>query len=95
MDLFGIGGFNPGAEGYGFFSRKYGLTCDHLIEAKMITAKGEQLIVNKDHELFKVLKGAGNGNFGVVYEFKFKIHPAPKLFRRWKLKSYKNDLRTL
>ncbi len=87
----GIGGLTLGG-GYGFFSRKYGLTCDHLIEAKMITAKGEQLIVNKDHELFKVLKGAGNGNFGVVYEFKFKIHPAPKLFRRWKLKSYKMTL---
>jgi len=87
----GIGGLTLGG-GYGFFSRKYGLTCDHLIEAKMVTAEGESVIVNQEHDLFKALKGAGNGNFGVVYEFKFKLQPAPKTFRRWRLKAYKMTL---
>lgn len=83
----GIGGLTLGG-GYGFFSRRYGLTCDHLIEAKMITSEGEMLTIDKGHELFKVIKGAGNGNFGVVYEFTFKVHPAPRTFKRWKLKAY-------
>ncbi|MGW2050353.1 FAD-binding oxidoreductase [Streptomyces sp. NPDC001858] len=75
----GVSGLVLGG-GHGVVSRAYGLTCDSLTQATIVTADGKQLIAdattNKD--LFWALRGAGNGNFGVVTELQFKTHPAPQ-----------------
>ncbi|CAM5244047.1 FAD-binding oxidoreductase [Streptomyces fumanus] len=75
----GISGLTLGG-GHGVVSRAYGLTCDSLTQATLITADGKQLTANaEDHpDLFWALRGAGNGNFGVVTELRFRTHPAPQ-----------------
>ncbi|MFE9839871.1 FAD-binding oxidoreductase [Streptomyces sp. NPDC005551] len=75
----GVSGLTLGG-GHGVVSRAYGLTCDSLTGATLITADGKRLTVNAtEHEdLFWALRGAGNGNFGVVTELRFKTHPAPR-----------------
>ncbi|MDH6628394.1 FAD/FMN-containing dehydrogenase [Streptomyces sp. LBL] len=75
----GVSGLTLGG-GHGVVSRAYGLTCDSLTQATLITADGKQLTANAtDHkDLFWALRGAGNGNFGVVTELQFRTHPAPQ-----------------
>ncbi|POX52763.1 hypothetical protein C3489_17485 [Streptomyces sp. Ru71] len=75
----GVSGLTLGG-GHGVVSRAYGLTCDSLTAATLITADGKQLTADaKNHpDLFWALRGAGNGNFGVVTELHFRTHPAPQ-----------------
>ncbi|WP_031479222.1 FAD-binding oxidoreductase [Streptomyces bicolor] len=75
----GVSGLTLGG-GHGVTSRAYGLTCDSLTQATLITADGRQLTANAttNKDLFWALRGAGNGNFGVVTELHFKTHPAPQ-----------------
>ncbi|MET9911213.1 FAD-dependent oxidoreductase [Streptomyces sp. NPDC006476] len=75
----GVSGLVLGG-GHGVVSRAYGLTCDSLTEATLITADGKQLTANAttNKDLFWALRGAGNGNFGVVTELHFRTHPAPQ-----------------
>ena len=71
----GVGGFCLGG-GYGWLSTKYGLTCDNMVGADLLTASGEMLHVTDDTnpELMWALRGAG-ANFGVVTSFEFRLHP--------------------
>ena len=75
----GVSGLVLGG-GHGVVSRAYGLTCDSLTQATLITADGKQLTANatENKDLFWALRGAGNGNFGVVTELHFKTHAAPQ-----------------
>lgn len=75
----GVSGLTLGG-GHGVVSRAYGLTCDSLTRATLITADGKQLTADaREHtDLFWALRGAGNGNFGVVTELHFTTHPAPQ-----------------
>ncbi|MGV2916678.1 FAD-binding oxidoreductase [Streptomyces alfalfae] len=75
----GISGLTLGG-GHGVVSRAYGLTCDSLTSAKLITADGKELraSASENKELFWALRGAGNGNFGVVTELSYRTHPAPQ-----------------
>lgn len=86
----GVGGLTLGG-GYGFFARKYGLTCDNLIGATFIDGNGEIHELSGDNELMWALRGGGNGNFGIVSSFRFKTHPAPKHFSYTRLKAKKLD----
>ena len=71
----GIAGLTLGG-GFGWLSRKYGMTVDNLIAADVVTADGELIRANdKEHaDLFWAIRG-GSGNFGVVSRFEFKLHP--------------------
>ncbi len=81
----GIAGLTLGG-GYGFFSRKYGLTCDNLYRIKMVDASGKLLDSDQDKDLLWACKGGGNGNFGVVTALYFKTYQAPDLFHAHRLK---------
>jgi hypothetical protein len=71
-----VGGLVLGG-GIGFSSRKLGLTCDHLVEAEMITASGKTLRCSdrKNTDLFWALRGGGGGNFGICTSFTFETKP--------------------
>lgn len=66
--------------GHGVTARAYGLACDSLTSATVITADGTPLTADaeQNQDLFWALRGAGNGNFGVVTELRFRTHPAPE-----------------
>lgn len=71
----GVGGFTLGG-GMGRLNRKYGLAIDNLRSAEIVTADGTVRRVSKDQDadLFWGVRGGG-GNFGVVTEFEFELHP--------------------
>jgi FAD/FMN-containing dehydrogenase len=61
--------------GFGWTSRKFGLTCDNVISYDVVTSKGEFIKAseNQNPELLWGLKGGG-GNFGIVTNFEFKLY---------------------
>jgi FAD/FMN-containing dehydrogenase len=75
----GIAGLTLGG-GFGWTSRKFGLTADNLIGADVVTADG-RLVHASDAEnpdLFWAIRGGG-GNFGIVVGFEFRLRPIEPL----------------
>jgi FAD/FMN-containing dehydrogenase len=71
----GIAGLTLGG-GFGWLSRKHGMTIDNLESAEVVTAAGEVVRASAaEHpDLFWALRG-GSGNFGIVTRFEFRLHP--------------------
>ncbi|NOR55673.1 MAG: FAD-binding protein [Sulfurovum sp.] len=77
----GVAGLTLGG-GFGWISRKHGMTVDNLIAAQIVTADGESIRVSKDAhpDLFWAIRGGG-GNFGIVTQFELQLHPVgPEVF---------------
>ena len=70
----GVAGLTLGG-GFGWLTRKYGMTVDNLVAADIVIANGERLHIDKDNhpDLFWAIRGGG-GNFGVVTSFQFALH---------------------
>src|SRR5699024_10395902 len=68
--------------GFGSFSKRYGLAAAGLLEAEVVTAGGEVLVVNEySHpDLFWALKGGGGGSFGIVTRLTLKTRELPDYF---------------
>jgi FAD/FMN-containing dehydrogenase len=74
----GVAGVTLGG-GFGLAGRHFGLTADNLVGVKIVTADGRLRTVDKhtDPDLLWALRGGGGGNFGIVTQFTFRIHPLP------------------
>jgi FAD/FMN-containing dehydrogenase len=71
----GIAGLTLGG-GFGWLTRKYGMTIDNLVSVDMVMADGKKLRAsqNENTDLFWAIRGGG-GNFGVVTQFEFQLFP--------------------
>jgi FAD/FMN-containing dehydrogenase len=81
VSMTGIAGYTLSG-GMGFLHRKWGLACDNLLAAEVVTASGEVLQASavENPDLYWALRGGG-GNFGIVTWFEFGLHPlGPEIY---------------
>jgi len=71
----GIAGLTLGG-GYGWLAGKFGLACDNLLSADVVTADGRLVVASgtENEDLFWGVRGAG-ANLGIVTSFEYRLHP--------------------
>jgi hypothetical protein len=71
----GIAGLTLGG-GYGHLRRRYGLSCDNVVEAQVVDAEGNvhRASAEANPDLYWAIRGGG-GNFGIVTSFRYRLHP--------------------
>jgi FAD/FMN-containing dehydrogenase len=76
----GVVGYSLGG-GMGWYARKHGLQTNSVTAIELVTADGEQVRTDADHEpeLFWALRGGG-GNFGVVTAIEFDLFPLEQVY---------------
>ena len=76
----GIAGLTLGG-GIGHLARGFGLSCDNLVSADVVTADGRFLVASdsENEDLFWAIRGGG-GNFGVVTSFEYNLHPVKDIY---------------
>lgn len=75
----GVGGHFSGG-GYGNMMRKFGLSTDNIIDAKLVDAGGEVLDrESMGEDLFWAIRGGGGASFGVILSWKIKLVSVPEI----------------
>jgi hypothetical protein len=71
-----VAGFSQGG-GFGFTSRAFGMNCDNVREVVLLDCEGRRLRANarENADLFWAVRGGTGGNFGVVVEIAYQLHP--------------------
>jgi FAD/FMN-containing dehydrogenase len=79
----GVVGYSLGG-GIGYLGRKHGIQANSVTAVELVTADGEHVRVDADHDpdLFWALRGGG-GNFGVVTAMEFRLYPISELYAGW------------
>lgn len=74
----GVSGFMLGG-GFGYYSRKAGMSCDNVVSFQMVAYDGKLLTVSKSQnkDMFWAMCGGGGGNFGIVTSWKIKMMSVP------------------
>lgn len=76
----GVAGLTLGG-GIGYLARGFGLSCDNLVSAELVTADGRSVVANENEhaDLFWAIRGGG-GNFGVATALEFRVHPVADIY---------------
>ncbi len=76
----GVAGLTLGG-GIGYLDRGFGLSCDNLVSADVVTADGRFLVASEreNEDLFWAIRGGG-GNFGVLTSLEFQLHPVKDIY---------------
>ena len=76
----GVGGLTTGG-GFGYLTRRYGLACDNLVSADVVTADGQLRTssATENADLFWAIRG-GSGNFGILASLEFRLYPVSVVY---------------